>query len=58
VDVRRLEDPGFDVESPTGAGWRLPDGAEKLDWELSHGVGFVLLRRNRNKSRARADVMG
>jgi hypothetical protein len=35
VDVRRLEEPGFDVESTTGARWRLPDGAEKLDWELS-----------------------
>ncbi len=37
VDVRRLEDPGFDVESPTGAGWRLPDGAEKLDWSSLMG---------------------
>ena len=43
VDVRRLEDLGFDVEGPTDGGRRLPDGAE-IRWRTAriHQDGRVL----------------
>ena len=50
--------PITEASSQLGLPTDVPDGAEDKDRRLHHEVSIVLLRRNQNRSGARADVIG